>query len=73
MVKYPPLSLSRSLQKTDGESKSGLEEVRVTVCMGVGLAVAFEERREEQAHQHMKSTLPSMPTRAQVRIFPIKP
>lgn len=46
----------------EGESKSGLDG-----------GVSGVEEGEEGAYQHMKSRLPSMPTRAQVRMLPIRP
>lgn len=67
MLKCPPLSLSSSLQKTLGESKSGLQGA---AGLAVGLRYSVQACR---AYQHIKSTLPSIPTMAQVRILPIKP
>ena len=74
MLKYPPLSLSRSLQKMEGESKSGLEEVsRWYIATWELQCRAGSSQRGNRAYQHIKSTLPSIPTSAQVRILPIKP
>lgn len=64
MLKYPPLSLSRSRQNMEGESKSGL---------GVGVSGGVECGERRGKYQHMKSILPSIPTRALVRRLPIRP
>ena len=74
MLKYPPLSLSSRRQKTEGESKSGLAKNQHVVqsCLRAPPRQELFDRTNK-AYQHMKSMLPSMPTRAQVRMFPIKP
>lgn len=52
-----------------GESKSGLAS-RVS---GMRALIVSTSLLSEHAHQHMKSQLPSMPTRAQVLMFPMIP
>jgi hypothetical protein len=74
MLKYPPLSLSSRRQKTEGESKSGLAKNQHVVHSLLKAPPRSELlERANNAYQHMKSMAPSMPTRAQVRMFPIKP
>ena len=62
MLNHPPLSLSSNLQKTEGESKFGLSVTVSTIFARGG-----------STHQHIKSTLPSTLTNAQVCMLPIKP
>lgn len=71
MLKKPPLCLSNSLQKMDGESKVGLGTlISFLYVYGQTYRLGLFDT---QAYQHIKSTLPSIPTRAQVCMLPIIP